>query len=76
MKHYSEPTRELFYNHKIIILLKTIPLNKIIKMFPQDVHREVCYASLYIPKRGNQRTKSNPLPNPDFSVYNDIKMHT
>ncbi|XDV20631.1 hypothetical protein PO909_025931 [Leuciscus waleckii] len=42
----------------------------------EDVHRDVCYASLNIPKRGNQRTKSNRLPNEDFSVYNDIKMHT
>lgn len=54
---------------------KNIPL-KNNKMFPQDVHREVCYASLNIPKRGNQRTKSNRLPNSDFSVYNSVKMHT
>ncbi|XP_067296239.1 uncharacterized protein [Pseudorasbora parva] len=42
----------------------------------EDAHREVCYASLNIPKRGNQRTKSNRLPNSDFSVYNSVKMHT
>ncbi|KAG1959140.1 hypothetical protein F2P79_006956 [Pimephales promelas] len=42
----------------------------------EDVHSEVCYASLDIPKGGNQRKKSIRFPNSDFSVYNDVKMHT
>ncbi|XP_026068530.1 uncharacterized protein LOC113050030 [Carassius auratus] len=42
----------------------------------QDVHIEVCYASLNIPKRGCKRTKSSRLQSSDFSVYDGIRMHS
>ncbi|XP_051958289.1 uncharacterized protein LOC127626506 isoform X1 [Xyrauchen texanus] len=41
----------------------------------QDVHADIYYASLNIPKRGSKLAKSKRLPNSDYSVYNDIKMH-
>ncbi|KAF4113206.1 hypothetical protein G5714_005751 [Onychostoma macrolepis] len=41
----------------------------------QDVHTEVFYTSLNIPKRGCKRIKSSRLQSSDFSVYDGIKMH-